>query len=206
MIWKLGEHPKITCSLRGGVIMINIFIMYGISSLLIILGFIALLTQKIYIDRETNQPTEIEIPFLGKLKTNVPAIVFVFLGFGLAFITFDKSFPPKQVDWNIKGSFENLENMDIDWTNGKVALIPTNMSGGVSDKGTFTITVKIDDGKTLEEVFEFIDFSHDNASTQINLRKEYENYTNSLETLIQDATKTTRIFKPKSITYYGGTP
>lgn len=109
----------------------NIFIMYGISSLSIVLGFIALLTQTIYIDRESNQPTEIEIPFLGKLKTNIPSIVFVFLGCGLAFYTFDESFPPKQVDWTIKGLFQNTKNTDFDWRKGTLTFHPTNIEGEI---------------------------------------------------------------------------
>jgi hypothetical protein len=165
----------------------NIFIMYGISSPSIVLGFIALLTQKIYIDHESNQPTEVEIPFLGKLKTNIPAIVFVFLGCGLAFYTFDKSFPPKQVDWTIKGSFQNTKNADFDWRKGTLSFHPTNIDGEISDKGRFEFTVKIDDGKTFEDVYELIDFSHPEASAQIDPGKEYKAYTNGQQTYYERA-------------------
>jgi hypothetical protein len=64
--------------------------------------------------------------------------------------------------------------------------------------------VKIDEGKTFEDVYELIDFSHPEASAQIDPGKEYKAYTNGKQTLIEEATKTSRIFKPKDITYYGG--
>ena len=65
--------------------MIIILLKYFLAAILIILGFIALLRQKTYIDSKTKQPTEIEITKLGKFKSNYPALAFVVLGFVLAF-------------------------------------------------------------------------------------------------------------------------
>jgi len=45
-----------------------------------ILGFIALLSSRIYIDQPSNSTGEVEVPFLGKPKGNYPALVFVLLG------------------------------------------------------------------------------------------------------------------------------
>jgi len=47
---------------------------------MIVGGIWLIAKQKIYIDRETKQPTEIEIPIFGKLKTNTPALILFFLG------------------------------------------------------------------------------------------------------------------------------
>ena len=55
-------------------------IIYLLAGLCFVLGFVALLKQKTYIDSQTNQPTEIELPFVGKLTTNYPALGFVFIG------------------------------------------------------------------------------------------------------------------------------
>lgn len=44
-------------------------------------GIFMLYKQKIYIDRESQQITEIEAPLLGKFRTNVPALVLFVLGF-----------------------------------------------------------------------------------------------------------------------------
>jgi len=48
---------------------------------MIVGGIWLIYKQKIYIDRETKQVTEIDIPLFGKLKTNVPALVLFALGF-----------------------------------------------------------------------------------------------------------------------------
>ena len=74
-----------------------LLIIYGISTLTIILGFIALLTQKIYIDTDTKQLTQIDIPMVGKMKTNYPALIFLFLGIFLAVYAFSRSFPHKKM-------------------------------------------------------------------------------------------------------------
>lgn len=44
-------------------------------------GIFMIYKQKIYIDRESQQVTEIETPLLGKFRTNVPALVLFVLGF-----------------------------------------------------------------------------------------------------------------------------
>ena len=46
----------------------------GVGAGLIVLGFFALLAQRIYIDSGTLTASEIEIPFLGKMKANFPAL------------------------------------------------------------------------------------------------------------------------------------
>src|SRR6266849_2316656 len=133
----------------------TVYVAYGISLAAIVLGFIALLKQKTYIDRHTKQPTEIELPILGKMKTNAPALTFVFLGVGLALVAFEKSYPPKKVEWTVEGSFKNLPGKHVDWPNGTLALHPTDLKPGpVSTGGKFTITAMIDEGKSFEDVVE----------------------------------------------------
>ncbi len=47
-----------------------------------ILGFIALLSRKIYLHPETKELTEVEVPILGRLRTNIPRwSLFTLLGF-----------------------------------------------------------------------------------------------------------------------------
>jgi len=58
----------------------------------IILGGIWLIyKQKIYIDSETKQPTEFDLPFFGKLKTNTPALGLFFFGCVLLIYPIHKS-------------------------------------------------------------------------------------------------------------------
>lgn len=183
--------------------MTNIFFVFSVAALSIILGFIALLTQKIYIDPDTKQPTtEIEIPFLGKLRTNIPALVFVFLGIFLAAFSFNKAFPVKTVDWNLIGQFRNVGDQQIDWTEGTLSLIPKSITPEVSSQGKFLIDVKVDEGKTIEDAFECIMYSHAIGSAEIFLKKEYEALINKEETLIETASDNSRKYKPVSIEPY----
>lgn len=181
-----------------------VLIMYCISLLSIIFGFVALLTQKIYrIDSDGKQEAEeIEVPLFGKLKSNYPALIFVFLGFSLAFVTFEKSFPPQKVEWKIMGSFKDRDNTTVDWTKGTITLFPSFMTYRISERGKFDITVNIDEGKTFEDFFELLDFSHPDASIQIEPEKEYKAYRDGKETLIESVTKNTRKFKPLPVTFY----
>ncbi|MGH2508312.1 MAG: hypothetical protein ACRDHZ_13055, partial [Ktedonobacteraceae bacterium] len=66
----------------------------AIGAILIFLGFIALLSQKIYIDHRTNKATEIDVPILGKMKANYPALIFVFLGCAVVVFGLNKYTPP----------------------------------------------------------------------------------------------------------------
>ena len=86
-----------------------ILIAFSLASISILLGFIALLKQKTYLDSKTNQPTDVEVPLVGRLKTNYPALVFVFLGFCLAFYVVHKSLPQKEIIWKITFYLNGLE-------------------------------------------------------------------------------------------------
>jgi len=188
--------------------MINgLFFMYAISILGIVLGFIALLAQKVYIDANTNQPTEIEIPFLGKLKTNIPAIVFVFLGFAAAFYTFEST-NHKEVKWVLDGTMQIREGQEIDWSLGDFTLIPEEPDVNVSEEGNFVITVEIEEGKSLQDQYGKMRISHPDASSSVNLIKEFDNYMNSRDSIIdnvrisQDGDKVYVQIKPLPFDYY----
>src|SRR5207248_1160733 len=102
------------------------YIVFGIAILSIILGFIALLSQKIYLDPATNQPAEVEVPLLGKIKTNYPALVFVFLGAVLAFGTFQKAFPPAKEEWTLHRTFEPPSGTELDSTSTLLTITPVD--------------------------------------------------------------------------------
>lgn len=179
--------------------MTTLVFVYGISALSIILGFIALLTQKIYIDPNTKQPTvEVEIKFLGKLKTNIAALTFVFLGIALAVFAYSK--PAKKVEWTLIGQFRDEGNKIVDCRTGTIKLIPWDTSN-LSNNGSFDITINIEEGKTIEDVIQIIDYSHEAGRACIDLKKAYEAYRKGEESLIQLATKNIREYKPVSIKY-----
>ena len=178
----------------------QLYILYGISILSIVFGFVALLKQKTYVDTKTKQPTEIEIPIFGKLKTNYPSLVFLFVGFLLAYFTFDKSFPPKQVEWTIKGSFKKPADRTIQWEEGTFKLIPCAWEPDISNRGDYEISLKIDEGVSFEDYIEMIDYSHPLGNAQIFPIDEYSSWVNEdTASLIINATKSTRMYKPLPI-------
>ena len=154
------------------------YILFGIALLSIILGFVALLSQKVYLDATTKQPTEVQIPFLGKIKSNYPALVFAFLGAALAFYAFQKSFPlppPPLEDWTLTGSFKPPEGKTIRWREGTLALLPLGpVTADVQpDTGRFQIHVKAPKGTPVENVLEAVDYSYLNWDWRIDLAKEW---------------------------------
>jgi hypothetical protein len=178
------------------------YMLFGIALLSIILGFIALLSQKIYLDPMTKQPTEVDIPFLGKLKSNYPALVFAFLGAALAFYAFQKSYPPPNVEWTLKGRFTHPDGRPVD-TSGTLSLIPVAARNKIDPHGVYEVTVFVPKGKSIESVFEALDYSYSDGRAQIDLKKEYSAWRNNKQaSKIKDATEHQRIFKDVPVTVY----
>lgn len=178
------------------------FVLSGISVLLILLGFIALLTQKIYIDSRTNTLTEVEIPLFGKMKTNFPALIFVFFGCVLIFFAVEKF--NEKVPWLITGSLQNVGENDIDWSKGSVSLFPCDIDNPeIGEKGNFRILAKIEKGKTFEDIIERVHFDHpDGASYVLFPGKEYKKHSKRpLESLLEEYTYRTRLYKPLPVEY-----
>lgn len=169
-------------------------LMFSLSGFSIFLGFIALFFQKTYIDSKTNQITEIDIPIMGKMKTNYPALIFVFLGGFLAFYAFYKSpQSPQKIPWEITGSFK--ANDKIDWQDGTLRVFPTDFEVTANPDGTFKITASLEEGRTFEDVVQRIDYSHHYGSIQIYPQAEYNAYRAQKDTLIKIATKNSREYK-----------
>ena len=173
--------------------MISVYLLFSVSFVLIVLGFIALLTQRTYLDSTTQTPVEIEVPVFGKLKANYPALAFVFLGAALAYAAFSNSFPPRLVDWKVTGSLKHPANKRIDWPRGHdLSLVPTIISEHVGDNGEFELVAKVEEGKQIEDAFELLVFNHPEGSVQVPLREQYEAYRAKKPSLLSKATGHTR--------------
>jgi len=170
--------------------------MYSISVLTILFGFVALLLQKTYLVSDTGRPIEIEIPFLGKFKTNYPALAFLIFGIALAVFTYKNPNPPPKVEWLITGRFADETLEGIDWSTGDLRVFPTDFDIKVNPDGTFEIQAKIAEGKTFEDVIQRLDFSHRSASIQIFPRVEYQKALNGKDSMLDEYTETTRNYKP----------
>jgi hypothetical protein len=88
--------------------------------------------EKIYIDRETKQPIEIELPIIGKLKTNVPALALFVIGFVLCIYPMLKNPPPPELQ--LQGEVTN----DKDYPFEVYAAIAAE---SVKNRRTFSLSV-----------------------------------------------------------------
>lgn len=170
--------------------------MYIISISSIVLGFVALLKQKTYIDSETKEPTEVELSFFGKIKTNYPALVFVFLGFAAAFFTFQKSGIKEKVRWRIQGQMVDTTHRIDDWREGEFKIIPEN-TYAIIDKntGAYTIEMDIDKGQSFEDAVKCIIYSHKLGTIQFCPREQFKNKLNGKPSFLISSTNPTRFYK-----------
>ncbi len=191
-----------------------VYIALSLGILSIVLGFVALLTQKIYLDAKTQKMISLNVPILGKMKTNYPALVFVVLGFGLSFYVLEKAFtispqpqqPPERhkIEWTITGSFEDPGIND--WrTRGELSFVPPGMRQVITDHGGFKISLDLDEGKTFEDQIQTITFTHpDRPDTVIYPRDEYAAYMkNDPSSKLKKATENVRIYKPIKLAQFG---
>lgn len=163
-----------------------IFFSLSIATLSVVLGFAALLSQRIYIDPKTNKPTEIKIPIIGRMKTNYPSLIFVLLGFALIFYIVQQV---QQVEldqvtkkWIIKGRFITDKDADITWKEGNLTVHPCgivkNFVSGQSP-GVFQIDVDIKKGGSFEDEIEYFEYSGPNwASETIYPKDQLEKHEN----------------------------
>ena len=144
-----------------------VFILCGALSIIsVILGFIALVKQKTYIDQETLNPTEVEVPLFGKLKTNYPSLAFVFLGFALAFYIVSSCQNMTDM-WQIKGRFIS-DNPNQEWSPACLNLEPRPVKEEIDRlTGEFDFTLEIPSGEKFEDVYSVIGYTDGNMSATI---------------------------------------
>ena len=174
--------------------------MFIISISSIVLGFVALLKQKTYIDSESKEPTEVELSFLGKIKTNYPALVFVFLGFAAAFFAFQKSGIKEKVRWTIQGQLVDSTQRIDDWREGECKIIPED-TYTIIDKntGAYAIEMDIDKDQSFEDAVKCIIYSHKLGTIQLCPREEFMKKSNGKPSFLISKTNQTRFYKPVSL-------
>jgi hypothetical protein len=90
---KLLRDVGIVSSLSGTTVMsedlVVAILLCALSFLAIIVAAVFAFKQKVYFDPQTQAVTDIEVPGLGKLKTNTPAIALCFLGVVLGYFAYD---------------------------------------------------------------------------------------------------------------------
>ncbi len=179
--------------------MFNEVAMYVLSAIILALGAVSLFTQKVStIDKETGAETTVELPFFGKLKTNIPALAFVFIGAGLAAFTYGKASALTD-QWVINGQFTAPESGAIDWGKGSLLLAPSMLKSAISPDGTFEIQGSIRRGLEFEDVVDQI--SYGNAcegiyTIRIMPKQEYDNHKAGKPSNLENAGSRMRVYRP----------
>jgi hypothetical protein len=156
-------------------------------------------------DSNTREPVEYEIPLLGKLKTNYPAILFVVLGFSLLAYNLSitgkvlKQIPvtgkaPKTI-WKVEGRLiSGPESKQVDLSKFFIDVHPSSIETFPSPGGAYMINILLDTGKKFEDEIQRIKFTGDNWSAEINPHVPYYK-----DSLIELEDESFRKFKPLKI-------
>jgi len=177
------------------------YALLAVAVLAILLGFVALLKQKTYIDSATNEPSEFELPLVGKLKTNYPSLLFVALGFGIVWQV-SQRIDEGTEEWSITGSLRS-DSVSPAWEQGTLTVFPSDFRVELSSQGAFRITARLPKGATFEDVVDYIDFSHPAGSVQFSPKNQFARYAqHDTTSLIREATPRSRILKPLTLTTY----
>lgn len=173
----------------------------------LVLGFIALLMTRVYTrpEGDSKTVTEVEVPLMGKMKTNYPALVFVCLGFALAGYVAYQAFAAGDVTWEITGAFTNDDV--INWDKGTLTVHPCRLKQTINKQGYFTITLGIPRGKTFEDVIEYIVYNHDDVGyARLYPSEEFMNYQDGNDCVLERALRSGRSYKPVPLIEYGLVP
>jgi hypothetical protein len=187
--------------------------MIATAILMIVLGFVALLKQKTYVDAATGAvPSEVEVPFFGKLKTNYPALVFVILGTALAWAAFNQWAATnekeieaaRKVQWRVSGTLQlprEHKGFPIDWRNGTFTLHPY-LEQEVMPIGTYSLEIVLPAGVAFEDAIEFIDYTNGQVSAQFVPRQQFDSFESGQNTLLETRTPTSRHYRPLEVNFY----
>lgn len=156
-----------------------------IAVLALCLGFFALLRQHTYLDPKTNAPLEIELPLLGRMKANYPALIFPFIAAFFGYLGFISRETPS-TEWSVAGTVGYADgNMlnSVDWSELQIKVIPDRYNSTIHKDnagGHFTITPALPDGFKFEDEITSVIFSlnrnPDYLSCQFSPKQEFDNW------------------------------
>jgi hypothetical protein len=169
----------------------------AIGALLIFLGFVALVSQKTYLDPKTNAPIEIDLPILGKMRANYPALVFVFLGCALVVFGLNKYTGVQTDHWQIDGTMIS-DNPIADWQSGKLQVFPVfdcNVTPLNAKTGTFTFTIDVPQGTPIEDEIQRIQYTNAEGNMLIIPKDQLQLKQKHQESMLVAETPTSRSYK-----------
>ena len=134
-----------------------------LATLSFLLGFVALLSSKIYIDKATNAPLEVDMPFVGKMKTNYPALFFVAVGALIAAYSLKQHYNYKasqqKVRWTISGVLKQPTQDVSDMRSGQLKLVDVGPITELTEDGHYTIYIDLPNDQSFESAVEQIAYT-----------------------------------------------
>lgn len=178
---------------------IKFMIIMGFALIGLILGFWALLKQKTYMDVKTNEIVDIEIPFFGKIKSQYPSLIIIFLSFGLVLYLLSQGNEIRKKTWDISGQFVSNE-INKSWDVNGLSIHPCDINPTLDkDTGVFKFSLEIEEGKSFEDVYEAISYTDKYESVFLEPQKELAKYNSDKEknsSLIAVENSIIRQYKP----------
>ena len=150
--------------------------------------------------REHGTKIKVELPLLGKLRTNYPALAFVFIGAGMALFAFNRTFEVKD-QWVISGSFKTADSRAIDWTKGVLTLYPRQSNPILERDGSFHIELILPRSRKFEEEFGQISYFNwsGNVSATILVDEEYQKFKKGDASFLKTGAGRTRRYGPVEV-------
>lgn len=141
----------------------------------------------------TPVPTDVELPLIGKIKTNYPALCFVIIAGVLALYAFQGREREGRDAWTISGQFLANPGEEVQWENGELKLLPVlYYPSSANPDGTFDLKVDIPRGKTFEDTYDSIVYVY---KTNTNEPRSYEILTGDYA-FLKSKTDKSRQYKP----------
>jgi hypothetical protein len=157
------------------------------------------------------ESTETDLPILGKIKTNYPALVFVAVGAGLALYALQASkdlatahLTAPDDEWVVTGQVLLPPNAGIDVRDGVVAAVPSSTRFTLNQDGSYVLTFPLQHGVALEDVISQIDYTAQFGSFHILTQDELKAYDKDpSHSLLASKTSHSRSYKPVMVTKVG---
>ncbi len=171
----------------------------GFALIGLFLGFWALLKQKTYMNAETKEVIDIELPFFGKIKSQYPSLIIVFLSFALVLYLLNQVKETRKKYWDITGQFVSNE-INKSWDVNGLHIHPCDINPTMDkDTGVFKFSLAIEEGKSFEDVYKAISYTDKYESIILEPQKELTKYNSNKEknsSLIAVENSIIRQYKP----------
>jgi hypothetical protein len=153
-------------------------IVVGIFGLCVITSCISLFFQKIYFDPNIMKPIEVEVPILGKVKSNYPAVIFLVVGVA-GILTVVNIYKEPEIqpnkDWTISIEMRTPRGIPVDLRYCDINIAPSEPKiTKRTENGQLEVIAKLPIGKKPEDLISFIKITGPNFSGEVKPKKEQQ--------------------------------